>query len=599
MVDAAAPGQHPGRVGPYRLIRRLGAGGMGVVYLGQDETSGQLAAVKLIRPELAANEEFRARLRREVAALQRVPRFCTAPVLAADTDAQPAWIATEFIEAPTLDVLLVEQGGGRLQGASLEALAVGVGVALRALHEQGVIHRDLKPSNILMSAVGPRVIDFGIARMDDAGANLTRTGDLLGTLAYVAPEVLEGKPATKAVDVYAWGCVVALAGTGRLPFGAGTGPLPPQLHAGVAPDVGDLEEPLRSAVLASLARDPAARPTAAELVDRLMAAAPQVATQVVDAAAVPPTAAVAYPTNLTGPTTAAAYPPAYPAAAQPTAPAMYSPYSPPGPYAPAGPPTSGGYPGMVSGPPTGTTMPMGQPGYGWGPPGQPPVPPSGSGNNRLWLVVVAVAAVLVLVGVGTTAAVLVLRDRSDNDPTAGPFDPDPPTGPGPATEGPSTDPTDPPTSSSEDPPLPSGDGFNVALDPSFGEESLSSGFTPDPATFEMRSGGSIDASYLNVSGCRGYGAEAPDFRLRWEGEGGLLRFFFLPDEAGDTGLVINAPDGSWNCNDDSFGTLNPTVEFASSRPGQYDIWVTTYASPGQFIPGTLNITELSSVTPAG
>jgi serine/threonine protein kinase len=604
MVDAAAPGQAPGQVGPYRIIRRLGAGGMGLVYLGQDETTGQLAAVKLIRPELAANEDFRARLRREVAMLQRVPRFCTAPVLAADTEARPAWVATEYIEAPTLDVLLTQQGG-RLQGAPLEALAVGVAVALRALHEHGVIHRDLKPSNILMSAVGPRVIDFGIARLDEAAGQLTRTGDLLGTLAYVAPELLEGRAPTKAVDVWSWGCVVTLAGTGRLPFGGDAGGIP--ALTATPPDVGDLEEPLRGAVLAALARDPSTRPIATELVDRLMAGAPQVATQIVDAAAVPPTAAVGYPTVPAYPT-APAYPTipsapptspvAYPPpSAPPTSPVAYPPSAPPTSpiaYAPAGPPTSGGYPGMA---PAGYTTPMGQPGYGW-PPGQQPAPPPARGS-RLWLVLVAVAAAVVLVGGAATAGVLLLRDQSEDDPVA---DPGIPTVAVPTPDVPSaTDPADPPTApSTEDQPPPSGDEFNVGLDPTFGEESVSPGFTPDPMTVQMTSGGSIDASYLNVEGCRGYGAVAPDFRLRWENDSGLLRFFFLPDELGeDTGLVVNAPDGSWHCNDDSFSTLNPTVEFESARAGQYDIWVTTYGSPGEFIPGQLNITELSSVTPSG
>jgi serine/threonine protein kinase len=554
MVDAAAPGQTPGQVGPYRIIRRLGSGGMGVVYLGEDETSGQRAAVKLIRPELAANEEFRARLRREVAALQRVPRFCTAPVLAADTDAQPAWVATEYIEAPTLDVLLAEQGG-RLRGAQLEALAVGVLVALRALHEHGVIHRDLKPSNILMSAVGPRVIDFGIARMEDAGAHVTRTGDLLGTLAYIAPELLEGKPATKAVDVYAWGCVVTLAGTGRLPFGGDVGGLP--ALAGASPEVGDLDEPLRSAVLASLARDPTTRPSASVMVDRLMAGVPQVATQVVEAAAVSPAAAVAYPP------------------------------------APAGMPPVGAYAGPPPPyPPTGAAMPMGQPTYGWPPPGHPPVPPPKSGN-RLWLVAVAAVAALAVVGVATTAAFLVLRDRPGAQ-AGGPDDPGTTTAPDPTQD----PPTDPPSSPSPDaPPPPSDAEFDISLNPTFGTETASSGFTPDPMTVSVTSGGPIDASYLDA-GCRGYGAQAPDFRLRWESEGGLLRFFFLPDTDGeDTGLVVNAPDGSWHCNDDSFDTLNPTVEFSSAATGQYDIWITTYGRPGEFLPGTLNITELESVTP--
>jgi hypothetical protein len=239
---------------------------------------------------------------------------------------------------------------------------------------------------------------------------------------------------------------------------------------------------------------------------------------------------------------------------------------------------------------------MGQPGYGWGPPGQPP--PRSGGNNRIWIIAVAVAAALVLMGGVATAAVLILRDN-DEDPVADPTPPvvDPQTG----QPDPNPDPTETPSLPSPDNPLPpAGDGFDVTLDPTFGEETISSGFTPDPMTVDVTSGGSIDAAYLDAIGCRGYGARAPDFRLRWEGSGGLLRFFFVPDETGrDTGMVVNAPDGSWNCNDDSYATLNPTVDFAESREGQYDIWVTTYGTPGEFIPGTLSVTELSSQTPGG
>ena len=173
------------QVGPYRIERRLGAGGMGVVYLGRDGASGTLAAVKVIRPEHAANAKFRARLRREVTAARRVPRFCTAPVLAADVDANPPWVATEYIDGPTLDAALLERGP--LAGAALETFAVGVAVALQAIHQQGVVHRDLKPSNIVMSPLGPRVIDFGIARVEGADTQLTRTGTVVGTHSYMAP----------------------------------------------------------------------------------------------------------------------------------------------------------------------------------------------------------------------------------------------------------------------------------------------------------------------------------------------------------------------------------------------------------------------------
>ena len=287
------PGQGPrsGRVGPYRIARRLGAGGMGVVYLGHDDTSGTEAAVKLIRPEHSANPSFRARLRREVTAARRVPRFCTAPVLAADLEADQPWLATEYIDGPSLDVAMLEEG--TLAGPRLEAFAVSIAAALRAIHGHGVIHRDLKPSNVLLSRQGPRVIDFGIARVDGAETQLTQTGVLVGTPAYMAPEQLGSEPATAAVDVFAWASLVTYAATGRPPFGSGDGALYAILHA--EPDLGALAEPLRGLVAAAFGKEPVARPSAAELVDRLSRSAAEVTTQVLAAAAAPPNLAAPTP----------------------------------------------------------------------------------------------------------------------------------------------------------------------------------------------------------------------------------------------------------------------------------------------------------------
>jgi hypothetical protein len=257
---------------------------MGVVYLGYGDPAGVAAAVKVIRPEYATDPRFRARLRHEVAAARRVPRFCTAPVLAADLDADPPWVATEYIDAPTLDAALLEHG--RLRGAGLETFAAGVAVALREIHRHGVIHRDLKPSNILLSPLGPRVIDFGIARLEDSYTQLTRTGGVVGTPAYMAPEQLRGEPPTAAVDVFAWASVVAYAATGRPPFGTGTG----VAHAIVygEPDLGDLHQPLRDLVTAAFHKHPTARPTAADLVARLAQAVPAATERVLAGATVLP-----------------------------------------------------------------------------------------------------------------------------------------------------------------------------------------------------------------------------------------------------------------------------------------------------------------------
>jgi hypothetical protein len=218
-----------------------------------------------------------------------VPRFCTAPVLDADVDAEVPWVATEFIHGPTLDVVLLERG--QLRGSALESFAVGVAVALRAIHQNGVVHRDLKPSNVLLSPLGPRVIDFGNARVEDAHTQLTQAHDVVGTPAFMAPEQLRGGPVTSAIDVFAWATVVTHAATGQLPFGSGEGVM--HAIAFEPPNLGDLEEPLRSLVIAAFHKDPAARPSASDLVDRLWASAPTVATRILASAtaAVPPTGA--------------------------------------------------------------------------------------------------------------------------------------------------------------------------------------------------------------------------------------------------------------------------------------------------------------------
>lgn len=285
-MDGLLPLPLPSRVGPYRIERRLGSGGMGTVYLGRDQENGAAAAVKLIRIEHASNPVLRLRLSREVAAARRVPRFCTAPVLGANLDTEQPWVATEYIDGPTLDTALLE--GGRLTGTTLDAFAVGVAVALRAIHRHGVVHRDLKPSNILLSRYGPRVIDFGIAQLDDVGTRLTRTGAIVGTPAYMAPEQLRSEPVTAAADVFAWASVVAFAATGRPPFGTGDVPLRSILHE--PPDLGDLSGPLRELVTTAFAKDPAARPSAAELVELLAGIAPDTTTQVLATAAAAPAA---------------------------------------------------------------------------------------------------------------------------------------------------------------------------------------------------------------------------------------------------------------------------------------------------------------------
>jgi serine/threonine protein kinase len=257
----------PTELGAYRLVGRIGRGGMGTVYLAET-SSGERAAVKVINPDLAHDDAFRIRFRREVESARRVRRFCTAPVLDAQLDGEPLYIVTEYVDGPNLDQFI--RASGPMRGSSLEHLAVGVATALTAIHGAGVIHRDLKPANVLLSSVGPRVIDFGIARALDSVADATRTGQFIGTPAYMAPEVIEGKPATPASDVFAWGCVVAYAGTGTAPFAAPTVPAVMYQIMHAEPALDGIDEALRDLVARALAKDPGKRPAAQELLDRLV-----------------------------------------------------------------------------------------------------------------------------------------------------------------------------------------------------------------------------------------------------------------------------------------------------------------------------------------
>lgn len=256
----------PRGLGAYRIVGRIGHGGMGVVYLAES-ASGERAAVKVINPDLADDETFRERFRREVESARRVRRFCTAPVLDAQLDGEPLFIVTEYVDGPDLDAFVRESGP--MRGSSLEHLAVGVATALTAIHGAGVVHRDLKPANVLLSSVGPRVIDFGIARALDTVSGATRTGQFIGTPAYMAPELIAGQGASPASDVFAWGCVVAYAGTGRVPFDGPTVPAVLYQISHGEPAVSGLDDSLRDLVFAALAKDPARRPSAQQLLDRL------------------------------------------------------------------------------------------------------------------------------------------------------------------------------------------------------------------------------------------------------------------------------------------------------------------------------------------
>ncbi|MEE1789033.1 protein kinase [Streptomyces sp. SP17BM10] len=257
----------PRQVGAYRLLRRLGAGGMGRVYLGRT-AGGRTVAVKLVRGELADDAEFRARFRQEVAAARRVGGAWTAPVLDADTEGEQPWVATGYVAGPPLGTAVHD--GGPLPEAAVRALGVGLAEALAHVHGLGLVHRDVKPSNVLLTLDGPRLIDFGIARALDAASGFTQSGYVVGSPGFMSPEQANGQAVGPAGDVFSLGAVLAFAATGVHPFGEGVSAavlLYRVLHE--QPDVPGLSGPLRSIVLDCLAKEPADRPTPQQLRARL------------------------------------------------------------------------------------------------------------------------------------------------------------------------------------------------------------------------------------------------------------------------------------------------------------------------------------------
>ena len=202
----------PVQVGRYRLLARLGSGGMGVVYLGVDPGSrdGGPVAVKVLRPELADDLDFRRRFRHEVSALMRVKGACTVRVIEADTEADRPFMVTEYADGPSLSEYISSYGA--LGPGMLYGLATGLAEALTVIHAAGIVHRDLKPSNVILTDAGPKVIDFGIARALDT-TSVTRTGMMVGSAGFMAPEQISGHPGP-AADIFVWGVTVAYAATG-------------------------------------------------------------------------------------------------------------------------------------------------------------------------------------------------------------------------------------------------------------------------------------------------------------------------------------------------------------------------------------------------
>ncbi|MGQ5634000.1 MULTISPECIES: serine/threonine-protein kinase [unclassified Streptomyces] len=281
-VRPARPGD-PSRIGPYRIVGRLGAGGMGTVYASV-AADGMRVAVKVIHPEQAQDPEFRARFRREVELSSRVTGPHLVPLLAADPDAPTPWLATAFVPGPSLNQHVAAHGP--LDEGSLFAFAAATAQALAAIHAAGVVHRDVKPQNVLLTPAGPRVLDFGIAHAAD-GTSVTRTGVTTGTPGWISPEQYRAGTAGPAGDVFAWGALVAYAGTGRLPFGTGA---PDVVAFRVMSGEADLEgvpAPLRALVEKALAQEPGDRPSAAEAARECAALLASQATQAASAGAPP------------------------------------------------------------------------------------------------------------------------------------------------------------------------------------------------------------------------------------------------------------------------------------------------------------------------
>jgi len=260
----------PDRLGPYRLLGRIGEGGMGVVYVARD-ASGRTVALKVLRSVAAEEPMARRRLAREVETMQRVRSPYVAEVIDADLAGDMPYIVTRYVPGRTLEQVVTESGP--LPPPTLARVACGLADALAAVHAAGVVHRDLKPSNVMLLDELPVVIDFGIAQGPDA-TRLTLTGMFMGTPGYLAPEVIEGQPSSEASDVHAWAATVAFAATGHPPFGSGGYEAIFYRIVNAQPDLTGAPASLLPLLTAALARDPALRPPAAQLSARAAALAP-------------------------------------------------------------------------------------------------------------------------------------------------------------------------------------------------------------------------------------------------------------------------------------------------------------------------------------
>jgi serine/threonine protein kinase len=295
----------PRQVGAYRLLGKLGAGGMGQVFLGESP-GGRKVAVKLVLPQHAADAEFRQRFAREVAAARQVGGFHTAHVVDADPDADPPWMVTAYIPGPSLDAAV--RRNGPLEIEAVRRLGAALAEGLAAVHACGLVHRDLKPSNIILAEDGPRIIDFGIARPANATA-LTSSGVVIGTFSFMSPEQVHGEPVDSRSDIFALGGVLAYAATGRGPFDAAT--IPAIIHriASEPPDLQGISDPLREIISACLAKRPADRPALNDLMALLSGTAKPEVITTGQPAVLPSAEPAPAPTSTSGPRTVTASPP--------------------------------------------------------------------------------------------------------------------------------------------------------------------------------------------------------------------------------------------------------------------------------------------------
>ncbi|MFD3336410.1 serine/threonine-protein kinase [Streptomyces sp. NPDC058700] len=430
----------PTTVAGYRLAAKLGAGGMGKVYLSYTP-GGRPVAIKLIRPEFGEDAEFRRRFAQEVRSAQRVQGLFTAPVIDADPEGAQPWLATAYVPGPSLADAVVAHGALPVETVLL--LVAGMAEALHVIHGAGIVHRDLKPSNVLLASDGPRVIDFGIAHAADA-TSLTGSGVTIGTPSFMAPEQAAGRKVTPATDIFALGQVAAYAATGVPAFGEGTshGVLYRIVHE--QPDLTAVPERLSELVTRCLAKDPEARPTLAEIIRLCQQAnAATVLRRPEDWLPAPVSADITARAAAPAPVQTPPPPAAAPAVGySPTAPSGpppgYAPTAPAGPTAPAAPAPPAGPPGAHRTPvgqqfgPYRTPPPHAAPVHAapvhaayaptqgpgpapyqhlGGPGGQPPTAPGASRGRAGRGLLVAVAAVLAFGAVGGVTAYALLKDK--------------------------------------------------------------------------------------------------------------------------------------------------------------------------------------------